>query len=308
MKLSSLIEKRSEENPVTKAWYEWRKKKWEREAGSHGSDGLRHPSQIAQCPAWMFLKFAGYDLPEEPFSDRSAKIFDNGDAVHERIQIQLAHAGVLDLTMLDETMETPIYHEELQIGGHCDGVLNFGPKRDTGRTVIMFGVVCPVYEFLDPSQRSVLEIKSINQRGWNDVKKKGPKHEHIWQANIYAKVLNISRVSFVYECKDTQEWLEFTEPSSDKSWNEVVVTLNQLDKWLAEFKETGLIPKGVYEQARESAKSRKPWEKVIAQDLLKPPLGQEHLFPLRLKEQPKPKRIKKTKKKTNPLLRKRRVK
>lgn len=307
VKLSKLIKDRdTESNPVTAAWIKWRKEKWESELGLHYADGKYHPSMLAGCPALLFLRACGFSFspPLEDFRPESCRIFDNGDAVHERIQVQCCHAGILDVSDFDSTMETPISVESLNIGGHCDGVLNFGPRTNTGKTFTMFGVECPIYKYANRRKRYVLEIKSINSRGFAQVKKNGPKPEHIWQANIYANALSdIKGVIFIYENKDTQEWEEFVLPLDRSVWDDVVAKVTQVNKWRAEYQKTSMIPKEVFKVARKSAKNRMPWEKRVAYDYLIPPIGRRDTIKL---IPPKTKKKKTKKKKLNPLLRRRR--
>jgi len=285
VKLSKLIAERSATtSPVTKAWIKWRKKRWDEEQGQHASDGMFHPSQIHGCPAMLFLNMVGFDIPPAVFDAKAARIFDNGDAVHERLQVQFALAGILDVTRFDESSEVPILDKFLRIAGHTDGILNFGPKKFTGKTIQMFGKEVPVYRFLDPTQQAILEIKSINERGFTEIAKfKKPKIEHIEQATVYAKVLGIKKIVFIYENKNQQLWEELVCAPEERAWLKTLKTIERVNKWIKEFKATKMIPKGVFDAAKDSAKHRKPWDTIIALDLLQPNIGSTLVLKLKKK-------------------------
>lgn len=281
MKLSTLIKKEEDRgSTIVGCWEAWDEHRWLNEDHSEHRDGRYHPSQLAGCPALLFLDMEGFPLPSEPYSAKRERIFQNGDSVHERIQIQLCKAGILDVSGFDDSMETPIAYPALNIGGHTDGVLNFGPRHDTGMTITMFGVEVPVFDFEDENQREILEIKSINDRGFKEVCKYGPKEDHKLQATIYCKCLGIQATRFLYENKNDQTWFEKRIPFNQKIWKSVKDKILLIEKWRAEYRETGLIPKGVFDAAADSGKKRKPWG-IYAIDLLKPTIGRKTIVELK---------------------------
>lgn len=253
-------------------------------------DGHYHPSQIAGCPALLFLAMEKFPLPKDvpyarpgelPDYGKMTRIFKNGDGTHERIQGDLCDMGYLDVSALDETQETPMSIPELNIIGHCDGVLNFGKRtlvknRKNKNPFVMFGKVRKLWRHLDNKDRAVLEIKSINERGFKEVLSKGPKLEHIWQANIYCKALKLPRMVFIYENKNDQKWYEKSVNFQPNLWQEVVDKIKMIEEWRAEYRKTGKIPAGVHKAAAETARNRMPWG-IYAADLLRPRLGEKTL-------------------------------
>lgn len=61
--------------------------------------------------------------------------------------------------------------------------------------------------------RYILEIKSINRAGFEGKRGPLPKAEHITQASIYAWLMGVDYIQFIYVCKDqVQRWKEFIVP------------------------------------------------------------------------------------------------
>ena len=97
------------------------------------------------------------NTPREPVDGRVQRIFDNGHGMHERIQGYLRDMGVL---LMDEV---PLMNEDYEIQGHTDGILAVVKKR------------------LDWVR--VLELKSINGRGFQALRE--PLEKHKAQAQVY---------------------------------------------------------------------------------------------------------------------------
>lgn len=130
------------------------------------------PSQAGKCNR------ANYYMRNQEESDgggidpRLQRIFDNGTYTHERLQSYLID---MDLLLMDEV---PLLNEEYNIQGHTDGFLN-----------------------LD-SEVAILEIKSINSRGFADLK--GAKEEHQCQGFVYLFCAE-ERRKYLHEMYDTEE-------------------------------------------------------------------------------------------------------
>lgn len=144
-----------------------------------------HPSELMNaCPRKLY-----YDITEVVPTDVGANavdariqmIFDLGDFFHLYIQTLLLSAGIL------EEMEAEVVNKKLMLEGHSDGILKF------------------------PHKRAILEIKTINARGFAQLKTKA-KVDHIYQASIYAVELGMDEIVFLYINKDTCEKKEFFEP------------------------------------------------------------------------------------------------
>jgi hypothetical protein len=135
----------------------------------HPSSLHRHPKVLKQ------LYFSGDDAAR--FEGRVYRIFDNGHFVHSRLQAYLEKTGVL------LEAEVSIEDKELEIVGRCDGIIQLGDKE------------------------GVLEIKSINTRGFDNLKK--PKREHIGQLNVYMHCVKLPYGVLLYENKNDQRLKEF---------------------------------------------------------------------------------------------------
>lgn len=129
------------------------------------------PSQAGKCNR------ANYYMRTQVQTDgtidpRAQRIFDNGTYTHERLQKYLLDMGLL---ILDEV---PLINEEYNIQGHTDGILD-----------------------LD-GEIGVLEIKSINDRGFSQLK--DAKEEHKRQGLIYLFCLEERRL-FLHNTYPTKE-------------------------------------------------------------------------------------------------------
>lgn len=111
------------------------------------------PSQAGGCMRANFYARTGVQ-PDGSIDPRARRIFNNGDHVHIRLQEYLEKCGKL---LMDEV---PLINEEYNIQGHTDGFLKLN-AFDVG----------------------ILEIKSINDNGFTQLK--DAKEEHKKQAMVY---------------------------------------------------------------------------------------------------------------------------
>ena len=135
-----------------------------------------HPSSLHKSAQYLYRAYFDGD-DNQDFDARIYRIFDNGHAVHERLQKYLNDTGVL------VEAEVPVENEEYEIVGTCDGIIQIDAKQ------------------------GVLEIKSINSNGFYSLHE--PKPEHQIQLNVYMFCLDIPQGCILYECKDNQELREF---------------------------------------------------------------------------------------------------
>lgn len=110
-----------------------------------------YASDYGQCPRKVFFAFYPEVFPAEEIDGRVARIFANGEAVHERLQGYLAREEGLQFQS-----ELTVPRDELQVHGRCDG------------TAMFEGGVC------------ILEFKSINKAVVDE-----PKSEHVGQLMWY---------------------------------------------------------------------------------------------------------------------------
>lgn len=112
------------------------------------------PSQVGTCLRARFYARTGEEQDTNSVDARTRRIFDNGTYFHLRMQSYLLKSGIL---VMDEI---PVHNYEYNIQGHTDGILA-----------------------LDTVERGVLELKSINNNGFTQLK--GPKEEHKRQGLVY---------------------------------------------------------------------------------------------------------------------------
>lgn len=115
------------------------------------------PSSALQCTRRNYYQRQG--VGKDPIDARTRLIFDNGDGMHERYQRYFRKMGVL---LMDEV---PLLHEEKEIQGHTDGFLRRKAKPGAKKST------------------QILELKSINSRGFSALKE--AKEDHRAQAQVY---------------------------------------------------------------------------------------------------------------------------
>lgn len=168
--------------------------------------GKYHPSSIGACQrAVMFKLFGG--TKNRPYDAASVakgqSIFGNGDYVHLRLQILLKRMGILECYEME--LDYPPWNME----GHSDGVV------------------------VPDGERTVLEIKSINDRGYGELSKYGAKEDHIKQVQCYMHMAKLKNAIILYENKDKQMWMEFKvpyDPAHAAKIEKYVKTLDALRK------------------------------------------------------------------------------
>jgi hypothetical protein len=132
-----------------------------------------------------------YDFTDAPVTNPNARtpepklqmLFDLGTFVHTYIQFQLYKAGILI------SAEVPVEDRKLKVSSKTDGIL------------------------LIDLVKYLLEIKTMNSFQFNKLTK--PLEKHIFQASLYAHILKIKNIVFIYYNKDTSEMKEFFVPVDD---------------------------------------------------------------------------------------------
>lgn len=141
------------------------------------------PSAIGGCLRGRYYSRVGVTCDPYTIDARTRRIFDNGTGVHERLQAYLKKQGIL---LMDEV---PVLNKEYQIQGHTDGILT-----------------------LSPSELGVLEIKSINAKGFSELRSEKPEHKK--QGLIYLYCLEQWRLALKKKYKTLKE---FNESSISRS-------------------------------------------------------------------------------------------
>lgn len=125
------------------------------------------PSQAGKCNRanyYMRMQYEG----DGGIDPRTQRVFDNGTYTHERLQ---AYMIDMDLLLMDEV---PLINDKYNIQGHTDGFLN-----------------------LKGGEVAILEIKSINDRGFQSLK--DARDDHKKQGLIY-----------LYCAEERRQWLHST--------------------------------------------------------------------------------------------------
>lgn len=144
------------------------------------------PSQIGKCLRQRYYARTGATRDSNAIDSRTRRIFDNGTKTHERLQEYLAEQGML---LMDEI---PVLNENYNIQGHTDGLLA-----------------------LSKVEKGILEIKSINSNGFNQLKT--AKEEHIHQGLSYVYCVE-ERRKFLHQHYENLEDLESDKKALMKSY------------------------------------------------------------------------------------------
>lgn len=145
--------------------------------------------------------FARLGAPTNQMLDtRRQSIYNNGNFLHLRWQM----AGLSEGWLAEA--ETPADRPDLGFGCTLDGVLFDG---------------------------SILEVKSINHRGFQIVQDYGPETKHVRQVHYMFKATGTAAASIVYEDKDTQDYLEVRVTLDPEEMQAVDAELDALNGGLA---------------------------------------------------------------------------
>jgi len=136
--------------------------------------GTVSASSLGECQRAQQFEFLG--MPKLPPSAQSVMRMHNGAMMHLRWQMEGLTEGWL------KDAEVPVYQEALGLRGTMDGIAYEG---------------------------SIVELKSINSNGFRRVQSYGPLTPHLFQMATYMLCTGRKKGSFIYECKDNQEYQEF---------------------------------------------------------------------------------------------------
>ena len=122
--------------------------------GNDRAIDINAPSSAGGCLRASYYARKQYERDTNAVDPRTRRIFNNGDGVHDRLQGYLEEMGMLLMP------EVPLRNNEYNIQGHTDGFLK-----------------------LSNNEIGILEIKSINDRGFSGLK--DAREDHKYQAMIY---------------------------------------------------------------------------------------------------------------------------
>lgn len=154
-------------------------------------------SSTGTCKRKRVFEYLGF--PRSQPGPKTMNIFYNGDYTHLRYQV----AGLVGGWLSD--VEVGLIQAELKLSGTADAINVEG---------------------------DIVEFKSINSRGFEDVSTFGPKPLHVKQVNAYMYLLGSHQAWLVYENKDTQEIKEFRVPRDEAIIREMIETLQELNKYI----------------------------------------------------------------------------
>lgn len=152
-----------------------------------------HPSEFSttSCDRRVAYTVIGIDKKEST-RPQLRRIFDTGHAFHDVLQGALAEMSPAFRA------EVPVHHADLRIVGHCDGVLD----------------------------EDGFEIKSINENGHRKLRKE--KSEHQKQGVLYASLLQLQRVLYLYASKETGELLGYPVSVDRSLWQSMAARATRI--------------------------------------------------------------------------------
>jgi CRISPR/Cas system-associated exonuclease Cas4 (RecB family) len=201
---------------------------WREEHERDNSD--IHPSQIGKCLKALWFACSGYAGQLEEFIDsRTQMIFDIGSAWHLVMQHYGAQGAWGDKNLY--RAEVPIDPDAVTFDGH--------PIHPLANQLWIKGHVDAVVDkyLIDNvpgigpvSIRLVHEYKTINSNGYSKLLRPMPSHKY--QATIYAAVLDIPIVVYLYTNKDDCKTADFPVPFDHTIWNEVAAKISQVQGYV----------------------------------------------------------------------------
>ncbi len=210
-----------------------------------------HPSAFGYCLRQMqYQKYEdeGYFKIDHPLHDPTLmRIFENGHYVHERWSKYFEGLGILrgywrcfnpdcgfvhgkDSLIGDfkpekcvcgwkkfHYEEISVYSKEMNLFGHCDAILDFSqfdPKKFEGINILE-----GITEF--PQKPVVVDMKSINHFGFQEVAGGKPHDYYLIQLVIYANLLDCEFGMLWYENKNNQRTTFFKVEKNEELWVDI---------------------------------------------------------------------------------------
>ena len=150
--------------------------------------GVFYPSALgSKCDRYLYNCYFGL-VKEQPIDANTKRIFDCGDYLGYRYEKYFEKMGILIAT------ETPLKSEMPPISGRLDFLIR---HEENGTAII--------------------ELKSINQRGFKALNK--PKDDHYAQIQIYLNLTDNDNGIVLYECKDDQKIKAFSVDKDVEFWD-----------------------------------------------------------------------------------------
>ena len=154
--------------------------------------GVFYPSALGNpCDRFLYLAYNGL-LEARPLTSNTQRIFDNGNFLEDRMDLYFRKLRIL----IDR--EVPLTFDSPPISGRCDFIL----AHDTYSKII-------------------LELKSINDRGFKALKQ-FPKSEHELQLQIYLNLFPAKWGTVLYVNKNDQKLKAFVIEQNPKAFQQLL--------------------------------------------------------------------------------------
>tara|TARA_R110000824_G_scaffold273282_1_gene461757 strand:+ start:2555 stop:3265 length:711 start_codon:yes stop_codon:yes gene_type:complete len=154
--------------------------------------GVFYPSMLGNpCDRNLYLAYTG-QLPEQVIEAKTVRIFDAGSSLEVRMKKYFERLGIF---LADEQS------------------VKFANPAISGR-----------YDFLlrhEEHGRIILELKSINDTGFNDLIE-GPKSDHFIQLQTYLNLAEVEHGIVLYENKNDQRLKAFKVVRDTKLWESIL--------------------------------------------------------------------------------------
>ena len=148
-----------------------------------------YPSALGStCDRYLYASFNGL-LQWEDLDPRIKRIFDVGASLEDRMDKYFTKMNIVKAREMSLKMDSP------PISGRLDFLINHPTRGE-----------------------AVLELKSINDRGFKELKS-SPKHDHFIQLQIYLNMLNKDYGIVLYENKNDQNLKAFQVERDVDVWN-----------------------------------------------------------------------------------------
>lgn len=155
-------------------------------------------SSRGSCTRQQVLDYLGYPVTDDkPVDTRLRAIFSDGHWRHLRWQALLLEIGVL--THAESKWVLPGY----RLQGSVDGI--------------------------NATEKWGFELKGANSNSFRQVVKSGPMRNHLMQIHTYMLGTGLTEFSLIYECKDTQDFVEFRVEMSSDVGDSVLQELGELN-------------------------------------------------------------------------------
>jgi hypothetical protein len=185
------------------------------------------PSSIAECTRKIVCDILGL-LPLEEITPKKQRIFDNGDAVHERYlkkylpaigcAARIVTTDKKGNTKLKDFIEVSLRDEDYWIKCRPDAV------------IINYEDGLPY----------ILEIKSIKQESFDALQQ--PDEAYMQQVHLYMHVTKIPRAIVYYENKNTQEPKEFLIYQDNKLMEQLLQKIRTIQTYVIDYFDTKKLP------------------------------------------------------------------